>query len=272
MSALAPLSAFVAGTCGCRLDFLPGRGVQYQSMGLAMLGVRPGRTWVTRLGVLPNRRRRGTGEALVRALLETPRMAQAVPLLRELAAEKPDNEWYVLTLARCQIGLRHLEEARALLESTSAETNRSPQVQLLFAELAFAGNSEDYYNPENSLLPCVLETRLGLPITLSLVYKLVADKLGLGVWGVGLPGHFVAGTSMNGRLVFVDSFGGGRLLSVNDARTRVASQFGETIPWSDRLIEPVSNRYWVTRILQNLLSAYSRSGQFSELAAVLEMA
>jgi ribosomal protein S18 acetylase RimI-like enzyme len=42
-------------------------------LGLAMLGVRPGRTWVTRLGVLPNRRRRGTGEALVRALLEDTR-------------------------------------------------------------------------------------------------------------------------------------------------------------------------------------------------------
>lgn len=75
---------------------------------------------------------------LVRALLETPRMAQAVPLLRELAAEKPDHDWPVLTLARCQIALRQFSEARALLESTSPETQRSPQVQLLLADLAFA--------------------------------------------------------------------------------------------------------------------------------------
>lgn len=75
---------------------------------------------------------------LVRALIETPRMAQVVPLLRELMAEKPDNEWCVLTLARCQIALRQLPEARALLEATAAETQRSPQVQLLFADLAFA--------------------------------------------------------------------------------------------------------------------------------------
>ncbi len=79
---------------------------------------------------------------LVRALIETPRMAQAVPLLRELAAEKPDNEWYVLTLARCQIGLRQLTEARALLEATAAETQRSPQVQLLLADLAFAEGNQ----------------------------------------------------------------------------------------------------------------------------------
>ena len=76
--------------------------------------------------------------SLVRALLETPRLAQAVPLLRELIAEKKDDEWCVLTLARCQLDLGQLKEARALLESATPEAQRSPQVQLLLADLAFA--------------------------------------------------------------------------------------------------------------------------------------
>jgi tetratricopeptide (TPR) repeat protein len=61
-----------------------------------------------------------------------------VPLLKELAAEAPKEEWYPLTLARCQIGLRQLPEARALLEGCAPATQALPEVQLLFAELAFA--------------------------------------------------------------------------------------------------------------------------------------
>lgn len=76
--------------------------------------------------------------SLVRALLETPRMAQAVPLLQELIAERKDDEWCILALARCQLALGKLKEARALLESTAPETQRSAQVQLQLADLAFA--------------------------------------------------------------------------------------------------------------------------------------
>ncbi|MFO1475341.1 MAG: alkaline phosphatase family protein [Verrucomicrobiota bacterium] len=76
--------------------------------------------------------------SLVRALFDGPRMAQAVPLLRELIAEKPDDEWCVLTLASCLLTLGQLEEARALLESASHEAQQSPEVQLLLADLAFA--------------------------------------------------------------------------------------------------------------------------------------
>ena len=75
---------------------------------------------------------------LIRALLGTPRVRQAVPLLKELAAEAPNEEWYPLTLARCQIGLRQLPAARALLEGCAPATQVLPEVQLLFAELAFA--------------------------------------------------------------------------------------------------------------------------------------
>ncbi len=76
--------------------------------------------------------------SLVRALIETPRMAQAVPLLRELIAEQKEDEWCVLTLARCQLDLGQLKEARALLEAASPEAQGSAQVQLMLADLAFA--------------------------------------------------------------------------------------------------------------------------------------
>jgi predicted AlkP superfamily phosphohydrolase/phosphomutase/tetratricopeptide (TPR) repeat protein len=76
--------------------------------------------------------------SLVRALLETPRMVQAVPLLCELTAENREDEWCVLALARCQVALGQLKEARASLESTTPAVQLSAQVQLMFAELALA--------------------------------------------------------------------------------------------------------------------------------------
>jgi predicted AlkP superfamily phosphohydrolase/phosphomutase/tetratricopeptide (TPR) repeat protein len=75
---------------------------------------------------------------LVRALLGTPQEAKAIPLLKELAAENSANEWCVLTLARCQIRLGKLPEARAILEVSAPTTQQLNQVQLIFAELAFA--------------------------------------------------------------------------------------------------------------------------------------
>ena len=79
---------------------------------------------------------------LVRALLGTPRVSQAVPLLKELAAECPEDQWFVLTLARCEIGLGRLADARRLLEGVAAATRELPQVRLLFAELAFAERND----------------------------------------------------------------------------------------------------------------------------------
>ena len=144
--------------------------------------------------------------------------------------------------------------------------------EFLFEELGMEGNASDYYNPNNSLFPSVLRTHKGLPITLSLLYKLVGDGIGLNVWGVGLPGHFVAGVDMgNGKSALVDTFAGGRLLGLDEAKDRVANHFGNQVEWSSRLIEPVTNRYWITRILQNLLTSYGKTGQYAEISAVLEM-
>lgn len=141
----------------------------------------------------------------------------------------------------------------------------------LFEEMGFVGNTDDYHNPGNTLLPEVLQNRTGLPITLSLVYKLVADALGLSCWGIGLPGHFIIAVQAEGRPLWIDAFSGGRVITVKEAQARMAGQFGSEIVWSARLMEPVDNRYWLTRILQNLLSAYNRADQYEDLAAILEM-
>jgi len=157
---------------------------------------------------------------------------------------------------------------------------RGPQTQaviahlhdVLFEEEGFAGNTEDYYNTANSYLPAVLATKRGLPITLSLIYKVVAERLGLRTWGVGLPGHFlVALEEPPQTLLLVDPFAKGRILTREEAHARIQELFGPEVPWTEDLLRPATNRHWLTRILQNLLHIFGTNNRYSDVAAVLEM-
>ena len=174
---------------------------------------------------------------------------------------------------------------------------RQPQALLahlhavLFDEEGFCGNTDDYYNPANSYVPAVLETKRGLPITLSLIYKIVADRLGLKTWAVGLPGHFlVAVEPVEAALVqggnnkydngdggdgnepmLVDAFAAGRILTPDEAHTRLQEMFGPEAEWSEEMLRPASNRHWLTRMLQNLLNVFGSANHFTDVAAVLEM-
>ena len=150
--------------------------------------------------------------------------------------------------------------------------------EVLFEEAGFRGNTQDYYASGNSYVPAVLDTKRGLPITLSLIYKSVAERLGLRAWGVGLPGHFLVGLDAGDapahadeRIMLVDPFNGGRILTPDEAHARIQEMFGPEAEWSEEMLRPASNRHWLTRILQNLLNVFGSANQFADVAAVLEM-
>ncbi len=180
--------------------------------------------------------------------------------------------------------LEHVEPTRVdrVLQSY-ADTVRGkvkgsqPQAMLahlheyLFEEQGIAGNTDDYYNTSNSYLPMVLETKTGLPITLSLVYKIVAERVGLRVHGVGLPGHFMVAVEEENCAMLIDPFCGGRMLTPDEAAERVRAAFGPEVEWSDDLLAPVSNLHWLTRMLQNLLHIFGGAGRYSDVAAMLEL-
>lgn len=154
---------------------------------------------------------------------------------------------------------------------------RQPQAMMahlhdvLFEEAGFKGNTEDYYSPLNSYLPKVLQTRQGLPITLSLIYKLVAERVGLRCWGIGMPGHFLVGVGDPQRPSIIDPYHAGRLVSHDEAHERVKQIFGPEVEWSPSMLSPATHRHWLTRLLQNLLNVFGTAGQFREVAAVLEL-
>ena len=143
--------------------------------------------------------------------------------------------------------------------------------QFLFEEQGFCGNTEDYYNTSNSYLPAVLESKQGLPITLSLIYRIIAQRIGLRVHGVGLPGHFMVAVEDGESAMLIDPFSGGKMLTPDEACERVRAAFGPEVEWNDDLLAPVSNLHWLTRMLQNLLHIFGGAGRYSDVAAMLEL-
>jgi regulator of sirC expression with transglutaminase-like and TPR domain len=165
----------------------------------------------------------------------------------------------------------YAETIRSRVKGSQPQALLAHLHQLLFDELGFTGNTEDYYSTANSYLPTVLESRKGLPITLSLVYKLVAERVGIRCWGIGLPGHFMVGVENEGEPMLVDAFAAGRILTADETHVRLREMFGSEVEWSEELLRPASNRHWLTRMLQNLLNVFGAAGKFSDVAAVLEM-
>ena len=126
----------------------------------------------------------------------------------------------------------------------------------LFHELGFSGNQSDYYDPRNSFLNQVLDRRIGIPLTLSIVYIEVGRRCGLRVDGIGFPGHFLCKVQVEGGELVVDPFHHGQLLGADELKRRLASAVGDEVKFDPRLLRPATARDILVRMLQNLRSVY----------------
>jgi regulator of sirC expression with transglutaminase-like and TPR domain len=122
----------------------------------------------------------------------------------------------------------------------------------LFDELGFAGNERDYTDPRNSYLDCVLDRRLGIPITLSILMIELGRRRGIVLEGIGMPGHFLVGTG-GGR--YYDPFHHGRPIDADDARALFSVQRGGAT-FHEQYLAPVGARAIIARVLANLLHAF----------------
>jgi len=125
----------------------------------------------------------------------------------------------------------------------------------LFTEQGFRGNSRNYYEADNSYLNRVLDRRTGIPISLSVVYLLVGQRLGLPVFGIGMPGHFLVKFESDRYKIFVDCFNGGALLTEKDC-ARFLRQAG--YGFEERFLQRSSSRAVLTRTLKNLVAIYHK--------------
>ncbi len=142
---------------------------------------------------------------------------------------------------------------------------------VLFDVYGLRGNTEDYFNPANSYLPDVLRTRQGLPITLVLVYKRVAEQLGLTVHGVNAPGHFLAEVETDGESIYIDPFFSGELLNSGDVIRRISQATGLDVVPIPGLLARATSRQWLGRMLNNLQASFAALGQERDVCAMQEL-
>ncbi len=142
--------------------------------------------------------------------------------------------------------------------------------EFLFDECGFAGNAEDYYDPRNSYLNEVLDRKLGLPITLSVLAIAVGERCGLTVVGVGLPGHFVVkAVSGCGDEVLFDPFHGGQLLDYDGVEQLVAAVTGHPFQAHEESLAGTPPGLIAQRMLNNLKATLLKSGEFARAARVI---
>lgn len=176
--------------------------------------------------------------------------------------------------------LRYLELLDELADAARAkmggETDPYARVNVLseylFDEEKFAGNERDYYDPRNSYLNEVLDRRLGIPITLSLVYMEVGGRLGMQIAGVGMPAHFLVKYVGDRDEIVVDPFRRGIIMSADDCRELLRRVTGDLIPVTTGELPVLGKKEMLNRMLNNLKGIYlARKDYPRSLGAVERM-
>ena len=142
--------------------------------------------------------------------------------------------------------------------------------QYLFAEQGFRGNDGDYYDPRNSFITDVLERRLGIPMSLSLVYMVICDRLGFPMDGISFPAHFIIRPRHPDLEIFIDPYNKGEILFPEDCAAKLTQLYGYEIPLQPEYLEPVSIRRILDRLLTNLKLIYLRRREPDKALAAIE--
>ena len=141
---------------------------------------------------------------------------------------------------------------------------------VLFVQEGLRGNSEDYYDPRNSYLNEVLDRRLGIPISLSVIYIEVARRINFPVMGVGFPGHFLVKHASDDRDVIIDPFNLGRILTPNDCQELLDKTTNSSVQMNASVFQPMEKRAIITRMLYNLKGIYTEKDQYQRALSVID--
>jgi regulator of sirC expression with transglutaminase-like and TPR domain len=208
------------------------------------------------------------------ALSPDPDLARPAFLIARLGYANLDPAPY---LARLQeMGATAADRLAAAALPTDPHGPIEALNRYLFEDQGFAGNTANYDDPRNSFLNQVLDRRIGIPITLALVYIEVARRAGVRVDGVNFPGHFLLRFPFGPEddhesAVFVDPFHRGAVLSATDCRTLLRRHAGETVSFEPSLLTPATKQQILIRMLLNLKRIYIRMRSFPQGRALTEL-
>jgi len=178
-----------------------------------------------------------------------------------------DAQYYDHRLAVLAQRVRNRMRSNPTARETIELLNR-----VLFDEEGLRGNRDDYYDPRNSFLNDVLDRKLGIPITLSVVYMDVARRVGFPLAGTGMPGHFLLKhyDVMAGEIL-IDAFNRGRIVGSLDCQKRLDEIYSGQVELKPEFLQAVSHREILTRVLNNLRQIYFTQRNFPKGLMVLDL-
>jgi len=199
-------------------------------------------------------------------------LAHACLLIAQDAYPDLQVDRYLGDIERMAMRLRGRMPQASAVEERVATLN-----QFLFEDLGFRGNTEEYYDPRNSYLNDVIDRRVGIPISLSIVYMAVGRRVGLPLEGVSFPGHFLVRLHLRQGVLVLDPFALGAPQSEAELRARLQRVIPpgatDNVPLSelplDQFIEPATNRQILARVLRNLKTIYRETDKPERMLEVL---
>jgi regulator of sirC expression with transglutaminase-like and TPR domain len=140
----------------------------------------------------------------------------------------------------------------------------------LFELRGFEGNRDEYSDPRNSFMNEVLDRRRGIPITLSVLYLEVGRRLGINLYGVSFPAHFlVKAVDDRGELI-IDPFVGGKILDLDEIRARLTQIYGQPVELHPSMVKAVGSRHILARMLRNLKGIYTGASDWNRALSALD--
>jgi regulator of sirC expression with transglutaminase-like and TPR domain len=142
--------------------------------------------------------------------------------------------------------------------------------EVLFVQEGLRGNNEDYYDARNSFINEVLDRRLGIPISLSVIYIEIARRIDFPIEGIGFPGHFLVKHVANDRDIIIDPFNMGHVVTPNDCQELLDKNYKGTVTMNVSLLQPMEKRTIITRMLYNLKSVYTQKEQHFKALSIID--
>lgn len=199
----------------------------------------------------------------------------------EIGRREPQPERLALLIAGMAYPTLAIEEALAQIDRVATVVERAligvPPgyeraariIDVLYYDLGFTGNREQYYDPDNSYFNVVLQRRVGLPIMLSLLCLAIGRRLGLTMSGLGFPGHFMVRYADEAGAWLLDPFHN-QVMAVEAAGTYLSNLFERSVTLSGPMFEAVPPPAMAQRILQNLRNVYLGQKNFTMTLKVLD--
>lgn len=139
---------------------------------------------------------------------------------------------------------------------------------VLFNKLKFGANTKNFHSPGNSMINIVLETHKGNPITLCIIYMLVAQKLKMPVYGVNLPNLFIVTYKEEKNQFYINAFNKGLIFTKQDIENYIHEL---RLTPQDSFFEPCSNLEIIRRVFRNLIMSFDKMGEHAKAEEVKEL-